>query len=99
MRGWREVPRYFSLGMLAAALVGLAGCDGFFVPPNGGGGGTTSGNFVYAANSSTNTVAGFTIGTNTLTGVTGSPLALGYSPAAAVVTPGNTFLYVAGPGA
>jgi 6-phosphogluconolactonase (cycloisomerase 2 family) len=44
-------------------------------------------------------MAGFTVGTNTLTSVPSSPLALGYSPTAVVTTPSNSFLYVASLGA
>lgn len=84
---------------LAVVLPALAGCGQFFVPPTSGGGGGTTGNYVYAANSQTNTVAGYSIGTGTLTAVSNSPLALGYSPIAMAVTPSNSFLYVAGPGA
>ncbi len=86
--------------VIAAAMTALTGCGDFFVKPtSSGGGGSTGGNLVYVANSATNTIAGFTIGTATLTAVSGSPFALGYSPVAAVVTPSNSFLYVAGAGA
>jgi 6-phosphogluconolactonase len=86
--------------VLLIALLALIGCGDFFVKPNGGGGGGgTTGNYVYIANSATNTVAGYSVGTRSLTAVSGSPLAVGYSPTALVVTPANTFLYVAGPGA
>jgi 6-phosphogluconolactonase len=94
--------------MVVAAVSALTGCSGFFVPPDngggGGGGGSTNGNRVYVANSAVanstiNTIAGFTVGTATLTAVTGSPVTLDYSPVTAVVTPTNSFLYVAGPGA
>lgn len=82
------------------ALLALSGCGDFFVYPGGSGtGGGTTGNYVYIANSTTNTVAGYAIGTGTLTAVSGSPVAVGYSPAAIVVTPSDNFLYVAGPGA
>lgn len=86
--------------MMSAALVpALTGCSGFFVPVTGGGGGggTTGNNVVYVANATTSSVSGFSIGTGTLTQVTNSPLALGYSPVAMVVTRSNSFLYVAGP--
>src|SRR5580698_1737418 len=88
---------------MMAALLTLTGCGNFFVPePNSGssgGGGTANGNRAYVINASANNVAGFTVGTGTLTAVPNSPLALGYAPAAAVTMPDNTFLYVAGPGA
>jgi 6-phosphogluconolactonase (cycloisomerase 2 family) len=83
---------------IVVLLVALTGCDGFFVPePNGNNGGT--GGRVYVTNSTTKTLAGFTIGTGTLTAVPNSPLSLGYTPVDAVVTPDNAFVYVAGPGA
>jgi 6-phosphogluconolactonase (cycloisomerase 2 family) len=80
-------------------LPALTGCDGFFVPVNGGGNGGTTGNRVYVANSLTNTIAGFTVGTNTLAAAPNSPASVGYSPSALVATPNNAFLYAAGPGA
>ncbi len=89
--------RRFVLTIVAAVLPALTGCDGFFVPVNGGTG--TTGNYAYVANSATNTVSGLAIGTGTLTNATGSPNAVGYPPAALVLTPNNGFLYVAGPGA
>jgi 6-phosphogluconolactonase (cycloisomerase 2 family) len=81
------------------SLLLCTGCGNFFVPENSGGGGSTTGNVVYVANSATSTLAGFTVGTGTLTAVSGSPFALGYAPLAAVVTPSNSFVYVAGPDA
>src|SRR6185437_8862592 len=75
--------------MAVGAVAALTGCSGFFVPvvplPPG-----STGNYVYVANSTT--------GTGTLTGVPGSPLTLGYTPQAMVVTRDNKFLYVAAPG-
>jgi 6-phosphogluconolactonase len=101
MRGLVEVGRLWVWGVIAVVLSALTGCSGFFVPPNsgGGGGGTTNGNRVYVANVTANTMAGFTVGTNTLTSVPSSPLALGYAPTAVVTTPSNSFLYVASLGA
>jgi 6-phosphogluconolactonase (cycloisomerase 2 family) len=77
-------------------VVALIGCGQFFVPPTSGGG-STGNNRVYLANSTTSSLSGFTIGTNTLSAVSGSPVSLGYVPVAAVVTPNNNFIYVAGP--
>lgn len=86
------------MSAIVVLLVALTGCDGFFVPePNGNNGGT--GGRVYVTNSTTKTLAGFTIGTGTLTAVPNSPLSLGYTAVDAVVTPDNAFVYVAGPGA
>jgi 6-phosphogluconolactonase (cycloisomerase 2 family) len=87
------------LAGLALLMTAFTGCDGFFVKPDNSGGGSTSNNRVYVTNSMSSTLAGFTIGTGTLTAVPNSPLALGYAPIDAVVTPDNAFVYVAGPGA
>ncbi len=91
-----------SFGALAAVTFVLwivSGCGDFFVPPNSGGGGTTGSSRIYVTNSLTNSLSGFTIGTGTLSAVPNSPLALGYPPVDAVVTPDNAFVYLAGPGA
>jgi 6-phosphogluconolactonase (cycloisomerase 2 family) len=91
--------------LIVAAVLSLTGCGDFFRPEpkaansGGGGGGGTTGNRAYVINATANNVAGFTVGTGTLTAVPNSPLALLYAPAAAVTMPDNSFLYVAGPGA
>lgn len=96
----RRVMLGMSWTVLCVGLMVLTGCNGFFVDQKSSSSGTgTTGNYVYVANSGTNTIAAFSIGTGTLTALTGSPLALGYSPNSLVVTPNNKFLYVAGPGA
>jgi len=87
------------MSAIVVLLVALTGCDGFFVPEHHGNDGGTGSNRVYVTNSTTKTLAGFTIGTGTLTAVPNSPLDLGYTPVDAVVTPDNAFIYVAGPGA
>ncbi|WP_263368671.1 lactonase family protein [Edaphobacter bradus] len=94
-RQWSVV--FFILVVLSA----LTGCGDFFISPHaaGGGGGTTTGNYVYVANGTTDTLAGYSIGTGTLTAISGSPLSVGYAPLAVAVTPSNTLLYVAGAGA
>jgi 6-phosphogluconolactonase len=82
------------------ALWTFSGCGDFFVDePHGGGGGTSSGNYVYVANASTQTIAAYSISSGKLTSVPGSPFSLQYSPRALAVTPSNSFLYVAGTGA
>ncbi|HEY2040659.1 MAG TPA: beta-propeller fold lactonase family protein [Edaphobacter sp.] len=86
-----------------AASTALIGCGNFFVPPDnsggggGGGGGGTGTARVYVANATTMTVSGFTIGTNKLTAVPNSPVSLGFAPTSLVVSPKNSFLYIAGP--
>jgi len=73
------------------------GCPGFFVyPGSSGGGGSTTGNYVYVANATTNTVAGFSVTTSTLTAVTNSPYALSFSPTTVAVNPADSILFVAG---
>jgi 6-phosphogluconolactonase len=101
-----RVMRLWTWIILVAAVSALTGCGNFFVAPDNGGsgGGTNNGNRVYVANSDTktpanSTIAGFTVGTGTLTAVPSSPFTLGYAPTTMVTTPTNTFLYVAGPGA
>jgi 6-phosphogluconolactonase (cycloisomerase 2 family) len=95
------IVRVWAWIITVVALSALTGCSGFFVAPDnsGGGGGTTTGNRAYVANSANSTVAGFTVGTGTLVAVPNSPVSLGYAPVAAVTTPTNSFLYIAGPGA
>jgi 6-phosphogluconolactonase len=74
------------------------GCGTFFIYPgsqSGGGSGST-GDYVYVANATTSTLAGFSVGTGTLTAVSGSPYALGFVPTAVAVNPANTIVFVAG---
>lgn len=89
------------MALLAAAVLVImsTGCGNFFIPPNSGGGGSTTNNYVYVTNATTSSLAGFAIGTGKLTTISGLPLSLSYVPVAAVVTPKNSFIYVAGPGA
>ena len=102
-----------NLGRLlaVAALLSLSfatGCKNFFTPITSGtgssGGTTNSGDYAYVVSSNTSsstpiyTVSGFTVGAGTLTALSGFPLTLPFAPSTAVVTPGNTFLYVAGAG-
>ena len=84
----------------ASALLSLAGCSGFFVYPGStsGSGTGTSGDYVYVANATTDTLSGFQVGTGTLTAVSNSPYALGFSPTAVAINPANTILYVGGSG-
>ena len=86
-----------------AAVVAIAsvflstGCGTFFVyPGNLNGGGSSSGDYVYEANSSTSTMAGYAVGTATLTAVSGSPYSLGFVPTAMAINAADTILFVAG---
>ena len=79
----------------------LTGCAGFFVPVNsssGSGTTTNTGDYVYVANANPSeaSVAGFSIGSGTLSVVSGSPYSLTFIPTALAVTPNNAYLYVGG---
>jgi 6-phosphogluconolactonase (cycloisomerase 2 family) len=79
------------------ALILTTGCAGFFVYPGSTSSTTSStGDYVYVANATTDTVAGYAVGTGTLTAVTSSPYTLSFSPTAVAVNPANSILYVAG---
>jgi 6-phosphogluconolactonase (cycloisomerase 2 family) len=97
------------MGLLrrVAAAVGVltlcwtTGCDGFWVAVNNSNSsGSTTNDYVYVANANvTNTtasLAGFAVGTGTLTAVTGSPYALTFYPTAVAVNPANSIVFVAG---
>jgi 6-phosphogluconolactonase len=96
-----------ALGVVVASTLALNGCGSFFVPPDnsgggdnggGGGGGTGGAGRVYVGNASTGTISGYNITNGNLTQVPNSPVKLGYSPLAMVVSPNNSRLYVAGTG-
>jgi 6-phosphogluconolactonase len=94
----RNMRRYVWM-MLAAVLPALTGCSGFFPPitttgGSTGGGSGTGGNTVYVGNLITTSLNGFTIGTGTLTGISGLPTKLTYQPLSMVVNPADTFLYI-----
>jgi len=102
---WPQRSWFRSAGVLVAvAVVVLTGCGNFFVPPNngggggGGGGGTGGTGSIYIANQSAGSLSGFTIGNGTVTQISGLPMSLGFQPTALVVSPNNSFLYVAGTG-
>jgi len=91
-------------GIIAGMMMSLAGCQSFFpaltttTPVT-----TTGGNFVYVANETTLTVAGYAVATSTagvasLAAITGSPYALAQIPTAMAITPSDSFLYVAAVG-
>jgi 6-phosphogluconolactonase len=96
MKRWAEQGTA-ALGIWALCMA--TGCSGFFVYPGsvaGGGSGSSTGDYVYVANSTTETVAGFSVGTNALTAATNSPYSLGFVPTALAINPANTILFVAG---
>jgi len=73
---------------------GLVGCGPFFIRTSGTSSTSASGDVVYVANATLETIAAFTVGSGTLTAVSGSPYSLGGVPTAVAVTPSDTFLYV-----
>jgi 6-phosphogluconolactonase (cycloisomerase 2 family) len=90
--------RYQRISSIVALLLAgltLAGCGKFFVketnptPPSG------SGNYFYVANTTTLSVAGFSVGSSNLTNTSNSPYGLGVAPSAMAVTPNGSFIYVA----
>ena len=68
-------------------------------PPTGGSGtGTGSGvDYVYVANSATaaTSLDGYNVSSGALTSVTDAPFPLTFVPTSAVITPANTFMYIA----
>ena len=100
-----------ALALLSALALLLGGCGSFFVcegksdcpttpcvPSSTVTCPATGTNIAYVANpaSSSNTVNGYNLANGNLTtNATSAPFALGYSPIAMVVTPGNTFMYTA----
>lgn len=93
IRFWKVLP-------LVVVAMMVAGCGKFFVPQtSSGGGGTNTGNYLYAANVTTSSIAGFAVGTSALSVVSGSPYSLAAAPTALAVTPSGTFLYALSPGA
>jgi 6-phosphogluconolactonase len=88
------------VGQAAAAmgifgLIMATGCGSFFVYPGSqnGGSGSSTGDYMYVANATNQTVAGFTVGTGSLTALSGSPFSVGFAPTAMVVV--NSLLFVA----
>jgi len=84
-------------GIIAGMMMSLAGCQSFFpaltttTPVT-----TTGGNFVYVANETTLTVAGYAVATSTagvasLAAISGSPYALAQIPTAMAITPSDSF--------
>lgn len=79
--------------LLLGVLPVLAGCKGFFVPPNPPPP-STAGDTLYVANGSNATIAGFTVGsTGKLSAVSGTPLNNGFPVTTLAVTPNNAYLY------
>jgi DNA-binding beta-propeller fold protein YncE len=79
------------------ALSFATGCGNFWVYPGSlNNGSTSTGDYVYVANQITETLAGYVVGTGTLTAISGLPRTLGFTPTSLVVNPANTMVFVAG---
>ena len=88
----------------AAILVCLAlsGCAGFFTNTSTTSTTTTNtGDYVYAVNSTTNLLSSYSVGTGSLTALSGSPLTLttGLAAQSITVSRPNSFVFVGGSGA
>ncbi len=89
-------------GAVVAAMMLLGGCGGgFFIDTTSTTTTSTTGNYVYAVNSTANTINEYTIASGALTLVTGSPLTAvsGISAASVAVSRVNTYVWVGGNGA
>ena len=75
-------------------LLGLAGCDGFFVPQTSTGGTTNTGDFLYVGNGANAYIAGFGVSSaGALSVLPSSPYNNGVAAGSLAVNPANTFLY------
>jgi 6-phosphogluconolactonase (cycloisomerase 2 family) len=90
--------------LTAAALCAtlLTGCKDFFVSNSGGGGGggTTTKDAIYVGNSTSTTLAGYSISSTdgSLSAVSGSPVSVGVNVTSMAVTPSNSYLYAGSSG-
>jgi 6-phosphogluconolactonase len=101
-----ERMRGLAVGAGLSMMLALTGCGAFFscegktsCGSSGGSGSTGAGDYVYVSNSSSGStyINGYTIGTNSLTAVSGSPYQVNFVPIAMAITPNNGFLFVAAP--
>jgi hypothetical protein len=93
MNGWMKGGAAM---VVMSALLFATGCPGFFVYPGSlTGGSSSTGDYVYVANGTAETLTAFSVGTGTLTEI-GSPFSLGFVPTSLVVNPANTIVFVAG---
>ncbi|MGA7522347.1 MAG: beta-propeller fold lactonase family protein [Acidobacteriaceae bacterium] len=98
--GFRTLSSGRWLAVGCAALLALTGCGQFFPPlssTSGGGSGTTSsGDYLYVGNLGTNplSLGAFSVGTSSLSALSGSPWTVELEPNALAVTPNDSYLYV-----
>jgi 6-phosphogluconolactonase (cycloisomerase 2 family) len=82
------------LGLYCLLLLGMTGCDGFFVPQTNSGGGTNTGDYLYVSNGGNTFFAGFGVGSGgTLSVLSNSPYNNAISAQSLTVNPANTFLF------
>lgn len=100
----RSVQRSFAVASIAVASLWLSGCGAFFqcegktsCGTTGTGGSTSSGDYAYVSNGAggSTLLNEYSIGSGALTAISGSPINLGFTPAAMAVAPGNTYMYIA----
>jgi 6-phosphogluconolactonase (cycloisomerase 2 family) len=99
MSSWKSRLLRIGLCTPATALLVLAGCGQFFPPLGSGGsgsGGTSTGDYLYVGNLATNplTIAGFSIGTTSISGISGSDWSVELEPTALAITPDDSYLYL-----
>ena len=88
---WRS-PHFFSLAILLA----LGSCGKFFPDETSCTTNcTTTGNYMYVGNSNTANIAGFSISSSGITGLSNSPYSVGVSPSDLAITPSNSYVYAA----
>ncbi|MGP8225551.1 MAG: lactonase family protein [Terracidiphilus sp.] len=91
--------RRVTAALAVLALCWTTGCDGFWVAvnnSNSNGSGSTTNDYLYVANMTAQTLAGFAVSTGTLTAVPGSPYTLGFTPVSVAINPANTIVFVSG---
>jgi 6-phosphogluconolactonase (cycloisomerase 2 family) len=90
-RSWKILPQ---LVLLLVVVPLLGGCGKFFSTTT-----TTTtttgstGNYLYVANATVSSIAGFSVGTSALSAISGLPTDLGVAPSALAANPAGTFLY------
>jgi 6-phosphogluconolactonase len=94
MNRWK---RTGAAAVATLALLFATGCPGFFVYPGSlNSSSSSTGDYVYVANGTAETLTGFSVGSGTLTEIAGLPISLGFVPTSVVVNPANTIVFVAG---
>lgn len=93
----RRVARVLMMSGWAGVLA-LTGCGKFFPPLSTGSGSGSGGDYLYAGNLATSTVAGFSIASSALDVSSGSPYTLALTPTSLAVSPNDDYLFVGGAG-